>query len=163
MVVFPLLVRDFYGGDVTQLALLTATFPLGTIISSVAILLVGIRHKGWAQIGALIIGSVFLGVVGIGLPFWAALLGVLAWGMAGAVFMNAGRTLFQEHAPPAERGRVLSTYSLGFMGAGGLLGAPLAGFLVEAIGILPTLRLAAGSMAVTAALLALTTGITRAR
>jgi hypothetical protein len=49
------------------------------------------------------------------------------------------------------------------MGAGGLLGAPLAGFLVEAIGILPTLRLAAGSMAVTAALLALTTGITRAR
>jgi MFS family permease len=48
--------------------------------------------------------------------------------------MNSGRTIFQEKAPPSQRGRVLSVYSLGFMGASGLVGAPAAGVMIDVIG-----------------------------
>ena len=34
LVVFPLLIRDFYGGDVAQLGLLQMCFPIGTILGS---------------------------------------------------------------------------------------------------------------------------------
>ena len=54
--------------------------------------------------------------------------------MAGSVFMIAGRTLFQQRASVANRGRVLATYTMGFMGAAGLLGAPLSGALSQQLG-----------------------------
>ena len=54
---------------------------------------------------------------------------VVLFGLGGAFFMTAGRTLFQERATPASRGRVLSVYTLAFMGASGAIGAPLSGWL----------------------------------
>src|SRR5262245_12538600 len=54
MVVFPLLIRDYYGGDVAELGLLQMCLPVGTIIGSLALLaLGGLRRKGRAQIAAL--------------------------------------------------------------------------------------------------------------
>jgi len=44
-------------------------------------------------------------------------------GVGAALFMSAGRTVFQEQAPPEQRGRVLSVYMLGFMGAARSAGA----------------------------------------
>jgi MFS family permease len=73
--------------------------------------------------------------------------------------MNAGRTVFQEKATPATRGRVLSVYTLGFMGASGLVGAPLAGFLAESIGPLGTCFATSGAMFVLALLVFATTEI----
>ena len=147
MVVFPLLVRDYYGGGVGQIAILSTTFPLGTILGSLALLARGgIRRKGLAQLVALGAGSCCLAVISLGLPFEGTLVAVLCWGCSGSIFMNAGRTIFQEHAPPAERARVLSTYTLGFMGAAGMVGAPLSGFIVDAVGPLQACAIAAGSM-----------------
>ena len=69
LVVFPILVRDYYGGDIGQLALLNMMFPLGTIIGSAGLLWYGhIRWKGAAQLGALVCGSCCLGVIALGLP-----------------------------------------------------------------------------------------------
>jgi MFS family permease len=147
MVVLPLLIRDYYGGDVAQLGLLQMCFPIGTILGSLALLARGgIRRKGLAQIGALLAGCLCLGAVGFGLPLWGTLLAVLLWGTGAAVFMNAGRTVFQEKATPATRGRVLSVYTLGFMGASGLVGAPLSGFLAGWIGPLGTCFATSGAM-----------------
>jgi MFS family permease len=160
MVVFPLLIRDFYGGDVAELGLLQMCFPIGTIAGSLALLARGgIRRKGLAQIGALLAGCLCLGVVGFGLPLWGTLLAVVSWGAGASVFMNAGRTVFQEKATPATRGRVLSVYTLGFMGASGLVGAPLAGFLAESIGPLGTCFATSGAMFVLALLVFATTEI----
>jgi MFS family permease len=158
MVVLPLLIRDYYGGDVAQLALLQMCFPIGTILGSLALLARGgIRRKGLAQIGALLSGCFCLGAVGFGLPLWGTLFAVLLWGTGAAVFMNAGRTVFQEKATPATRGRVLSVYTLGFMGASGLVGAPLSGFLAGWIGPLGTCFATSGAMVVVVvAVLALT-------
>ncbi len=162
MVVFPLLVRDYYGGGVGQIAILSTTFPLGTILGSLALLARGgIRRKGLAQLLALGAGSCCLAVISLGLPFESTLVAVLFWGFCGAIFINAGRTIFQEHAPPTERARVLSTHTLGFMGAAGLVGAPLSGFIVGAVGPLHACAIAAGSMGAIVVLLALFSSVRR--
>ena len=67
---------------------------------------------------------------------------MFGWGTAASVFMNAGRSLFQERASPSHRGRVLSVYTLGFMGTSGLIGAPLFGALLDVLGSYGSLILA---------------------
>jgi len=149
LVVLPLLVRDVYGGGVGQLALLNMTFPLGTILGSISILWRGgLRHKGTAQLTSLLCGAGCLGTVSLGLPFWGTLLAVGAWGISASIFINAGRTVYQEQASAANRARVLSVYTIGFMGAAGLLGAPLSGVLVDSVGPLMTCIVASGAMIV---------------
>jgi len=147
MVVFPILVRDYYGGDVSQLALLNMAFPVGTILGSLVLLWRGrMRRKGLAQLLALVSGAGCLGVVSLGLPLWGTFVAVCGWGMGAAIFTNAGRTLFQEQAPPSHRARVLSVYMFGFMGAAGVVGAPLSGVLVQHLGPLATCAVASIAM-----------------
>jgi MFS family permease len=161
LVCFPLLVRDFYGGDAFMLALVLMVFPVGTIVGSLAIRARGgIRRKGAAALIALALGALNLGLIGQGLPFPGMLAAALAWGLCGAFFINCSRTLYQEAAPPAERARVLSTYQLGFVGAGPV-GAALAGFLAGQIGLLATLQAAAGAMLCVVAVIAAFTGTRR--
>ncbi len=159
-VVFPLLVRDFYKGDVADLSLLYTAFPIGTIAGSAIILLRGgVRRKGAAQLLALGGGAICIGSLGFGPPFWLALLLTVLFGVGGAFFMNAGRTLFQEHANPASRGRVLSVYTLTFMGASGAIGAPLAGWLHASLGPLGACSAAAALMLVTVATVTVATDV----
>ena len=146
VVCFPLLVRDFYGGDAGMLALVMMVFPIGTIVGSLLIRARGgIRRKGAGALVALALGAVSMGTIGFGLPFPGMLAATLAWGLCGSVFINCSRTLYQEAAPVAERARVLSTYQLGFLGAGPF-GATLAGFLAGQIGLLATLQVVSIAM-----------------
>jgi MFS family permease len=159
-VVFPLLVRDYYRGDVGDLALLYTTFPLGTIAGSGLILLRGgVRRKGAAQLVALGFGALCMIVLALGLPFPIALAATTLFGMGGAFFMNAGRTLFQEHATPANRGRVLSVYTLAFMGASGAIGAPLAGLLNATLGPLGACGVAGVAMLLVVGVTAVATDV----
>lgn len=162
MVVLPLLVRDFYGGDVAQLAALNMAFPLGTIFGAGAVLWHGgMRRKGLAQVLALLGGAACLGSLSFGLPFWGALLTVGVWGTSASIFMSAGRTMFQEQARPSHRARVLSVYTLGFMGTTGLVGAPLAGVLVDWCGPLLTCASTSGLMVVAVLGVTVCTQVTR--
>jgi MFS family permease len=146
-VAFPLIVRDFYQGGASELGWILATFPVGTIVGSLAIRMRGgIARKGRAMLLALANGTANLALLSIGLPYWGFLLCALAWGTGGAVFINSSRTLVQESAPPDERGRVLAVYQLGFVGSGPL-GFLLTGFLCDTFGPLTALRLCASCMA----------------
>ena len=146
------------------ICLFSLTFPLGTVAGGLALYARGrVHRKGAAQLGALACGSLALGVISLGLPFQLALLAVFAWGICGSVFMAAGRTVFQEEAPEHERARVLAVYTMGFMGSGGLLGAPLAGLLAHAVGPLNALGVNAVAMLATVGLLAALTPILRVR
>lgn len=141
LVLFPLMVRELYGGGVGRFALISALFPLGTIAGSVVILWRGgIRRKGRAMLVALACGGLALVVAGQGLSFPGFLAAILAWGLAGSVFMNCSRTLFQQAAPPERRARVLSVSQLGFM-VTFPLGALMAGFAGGALGPLTALVL----------------------
>lgn len=134
VVVFPILVRDFYHGDVGQLSLVNMMFPCGTIAGSVVLLRRGgIQRKGRALLISLFCGGACLATVSFGLPFWLFLIVVLAWGLCAAVGFNTSRTLVQQAAPPTHRARVLSVYSLGFVGSAPL-GALSAGFAADLLG-----------------------------
>ena len=161
LVVFPLLVRDVYGGDAFELALVTMLFPVGTIAGSLFIRSRGgIRRKGAAALRALAFGAVSLGGIGLAPPFWGMLLATLAWGLAGAVFINCSRTLFQQAAPAAERARVLSVYQMGFMG-GSPVGTTLAGLASASLGLHVTLLVAAAVMLLVVSAIALFTRTAR--
>lgn len=161
VVVFPLLVRDVYRGGVAELSLVLTLFPVGTILGSLALRARGgIRAKGRAALLGLVAGAAVLGTIGLGLPFAGLVLATLVWGLTGAVFINCSRTLFQEAAPPARRGRVLSVYQLGFMGSAPV-GAMTAGFVSSHLGSLDALLVFAGAMAVVAALVWLLTDTAR--
>lgn len=162
LVVLPILVRDYYGGDVAQLAVLNMAFPIGTIFGAGAVLWYGgMRRKGLAQVLALLGGACCVGLLSFGLPFWGALLTVGVWGTSASVFMSAGRTVFQEQARPSHRARVLSVYTLGFMGTTGLIGAPLAGVMVDHFGPLTTCGLASGALIVWVIGMAVFTDVTQ--
>ena len=88
------------------------------------------------------------------------LLATLAWGLAGAVFINCSRTLFQQAAPAAERARVLSVYQMGFMG-GSPVGTTLAGLASASLGLHVTLLVAAAVMLLVVSAIALFTRTAR--
>ena len=159
-VVFPLLVRDYYHGDVGDLALLQTSFPVGTIAGSMLILWRGgIHRKGRAQLLALGFGALCMLVLALGLPFPLALCATTLFGLGGSFFMNSGRALFQEHAGQASRGRVLSVYTMAFMGSSGLLGAPLAGVMNAQLGPLVSCGVAGVAMLVVVGAIALATDV----
>ena len=146
-VVLPLMIRDVYGGGVGQLAIAFTLFPLGTISGSLILRRFGLRRKGRAMLMALAVAATLEACLGAGLPFWAFGLATYGWGLGGSVFINGSRTIFQEHAPPAYRGRVLAAYQLGFMG-GGPIGAFAAGFAVSWVGLGGTFLIAASAMGI---------------
>lgn len=160
LVVFPLLVSQVYGGGTERLGLVLMMFPLGAISGSIALRLRGgIDHKGAALLASLAVGAGTLLVLAIGLPFPAFVFGTFVWGLAGAVFINMSRTLTQQAAPEAQRGRVLAAYQVGFVGSSPV-GALVAGLVIESIGPLATL---AGFGATMLLLVAATTLLSRAR
>ena len=133
-VVLPLIIRDNYGGGVDQLALAMTLFPLGTISGSLVLRKFGLRHKGRSMLIALACAAVLQASLGSGLPFWGFALATFGWGLSGAIFINGSRTIFQQHAPSAYRGRVLAAYQLGFTG-GGPIGALASGFIISEVGL----------------------------
>jgi MFS family permease len=161
LVLLPLLVRDHYGGGGASMGVLLAMLPAGGIAAgSVIFARGGLRRNG----GPLLVGQAAAALCILGLasgpPFPAAALYVLGWGLASAFFMNAGRTLFQQHATPENRGRVLSLYALGFMGPG-LVGSLLAGVLADAFGVHAALAALAIAMLSCVAAVAATTRVAR--
>lgn len=156
-VLVPLLVRDVYAGGAAEIAILTAMFPLGSVIGGLAIVWRGgLRHTGRALALGMLIASACIGAIAARLPFAGTVVAVFGWGLAGALFINAGRTLFQSHASEAHRARVLSVYTLGVMGAAPL-GSVAAGWLATPLGLHGALRLdAALALAISLAVIAAT-------
>ncbi len=162
-VAFPVMLRDVWQGTPGQLGLLQATFPFAAVLGTVVVFWRGaIRRKGRALLLALTGGAGCLFTISTGVSYEVALGISLLWGICGAVFLNASRTLFQQAAPETHRARVLSVYNLGFMGAGAI-GMPVAGAITRAVGPHGTFRISALAMLGFLALVALTTEIRKVR
>ncbi len=135
LVIIPVMVRDVYGGGAPELAVITAMFPLGAVLGGLVIVLRGgIARNGRALAVGQLAGASCMTAIAYGLPFAGTVAAVLGWGVSGALFINAGRTLFQERASPRNRARVLSVYTLGVMG-GGSVGSLLSGYLATFLGL----------------------------
>ena len=163
MVVFPLLVADVYGGGSARLGIVMMMFPLGAITGSLAIRAKGgIARKGRALLFALAGGALSLLVLSVGLPWPGFVFGTWVWGLCGSVFINTSRTLAQQAAPDAQRGRVLAAYQLGFVGSSPV-GALLSGAIVESLGTLMTLALFGATMAALIGVVASVSSVSKMR
>ncbi|HSG91727.1 MAG TPA: MFS transporter [Pseudomonadales bacterium] len=131
----PLLVREVHGGTPGQLALVNGVHMAGIVLTTLVLLRLGDVHRR----GRVLLLGVFGGAIGLaGMGLTSSFQGLLffnfCWGVTGGMVMSMSRTIMQEAAPPDRRGRVMSFFSLSFMGAGPL-GALLSGYLVNALGV----------------------------
>jgi MFS family permease len=159
-VAVPLLVRDVYHGGAAEIAGVFTMFPLGTIAGSLWIRVRGMRRKGRSALTALVFSCGALAVMASGLPLPALMAATFFWGLCGAVFINASRTLYQTAAPTDRRASVLAVYQLAFLG-GVPLGALAAGGVGDHVGVQHMLMLAAAGMLIPLCAVGLGTGIAR--
>ncbi len=145
LVTFPIIVTQVYGGTIAWLSLVMMMFPLGTIAGSLVIRRFGIRRKGLGALVALVVGAANMELIAQGLAFPWMVAATFVWGIGASVFINSSRTIFQEAAPPTQRGRVLAVYQLGFLGAAPF-GALSAGLLSGQLGSLGALHIYAAAM-----------------
>ncbi len=130
----PLVVRDVYGGDASDIALSYVCFMIGTILTTVILVAIGgVRRQGRGLMLALFSGGAFLSLTVLELPFWGYLICIGFWGMGAGVSMSLGRGIIQENAPENYRARALSIFSLGNLGAMPV-GSVLMGFLSMQLG-----------------------------
>lgn len=159
MVTMPLLVREVYAGSATELGLMNACNSLGLVTTVVLLLRLGdVLRQGRALVLSQLAGSVMLCVAALAPQFGLYLLALFLWGVCGGVAMTMSRTIMQEQAPPAQRGRVMSFYSLSFFGAGPI-GALLNGFLVTQVGPQNALMVCAVCMFVVVTTVAVTSSL----
>jgi len=134
IVTMPLLIREVFEGSARDLAFMNACNSLGLVATIVLLLRLGDVHRqGRALLLSQGLGALVLGVAAFAGAYPLFLLALFFWGICGGVAMTMSRTIMQEQAPEAQRGRVMSFYSFSFMGAAPI-GAVFNGFLVDQIG-----------------------------
>lgn len=134
IVLLPLMVRNFYDGGATGIALAFGLNMAG-ICTTIFFLM---RRGGLDRPGrALILSGIFsilsLSPLYFELPEWGFYLVVYLWGLGAGISMTMTRAIVQEAAPESHRSRVMSIYSLAMFGAMPL-GSVLLGYCAEYLG-----------------------------
>jgi len=125
-VLFPLIVRESYGGGTEELGRLFATFFGASFVSAVIVgRLPPFKYPGRALLISHMLGALILATFAFEKPLWAFTALVVVWGLGAGVTMSTSRTITQASADPKYLGRVLAIYSMGFMG-----GAPIGSYLI---------------------------------
>lgn len=131
LVTLPLLIRQNYEGTSAELAYMNIANAIGLFLSSTLLLRIGgITRPGRTLLISLATAGILLGFTTVVSHFYVLMGIVFLWGMAGGLIMTMSRSIMQEQAPAAQRGRIMAFFSLSFMGAG-LMGSLLNGYLVE--------------------------------
>lgn len=134
MVLFPILIRDVYGGSSLELALINVCFFGGIGVSSmVQARLRPIRRQGRAIMLAMCTGTTVMMFLYLHPPLEVVYLLALGWGLGAGVTMNQSRAIVQAAASDSHRARVLSVFQIGSMG-GGPIGAIFIGYVISAVG-----------------------------
>ena len=149
---FPFIVFQVYDGDTALLSWLMIVFFAGAGVSN----LIMFRFMPLARPGRWFIlfqlsRVVVLFLIWIEPAWWLVVTAVIAWGFNMGVTTTLARAIVQEAAEPQTRGRVMSVFGLGLLGAP-LIGAvilgkivaeygPLAGLVPGHGGVCPAVRL----------------------
>ncbi len=134
MVVFPLIIRDFYvtpGLDFgLAFAAVNAVFTVGGIaISFILLRFMPIHRPGRLFLVAQINRIAIYLLVFIVPPFWLLLVVSFFWGINVNLAMLMSRSIVQELAPPSHRASILAVSVVGQMGSAAI-GAPILGWMV---------------------------------
>lgn len=163
IVTLPLLVREVFQGSAADLSLMNACNLVGLVLAILLLLRRGdVVRQGRALILAQWGGALVLILLAMA-PNYAVFLSVLfLWGASAGVAMSMARTIMQEQAPEAQRGRVMAFSALSFIGAGPL-GALLNGYLAEQFGPQAALGIVGLGMAAVLVLVGLRSSLWRMR
>ncbi len=153
-VLFPLIVRDAYGGgdESTRLGVLFACFWGASFVSAVLLSrLRPLRRPGQAMIISHLIGALSLTSFAFHKPFYVFAIIVAVWGLSAGIAISTSRSITQGASEPRYLGRVLAVYSMGFMG-GAPLGSIAVGFAASEFGpraaaLIPGIGLALAAIA----------------
>ena len=136
---FPFIVKRIYDGDAQALGLLMALFFVGAALANmIQLRLMPLERPGRVYLLAQLSRVVVLVLLYISESWWLLMLATFLWGMNMGVTTNLARTIVQESAPAAYRGRILSVFAVGMLGTAPL-GALILGWLIETFGTLDSL------------------------
>lgn len=143
-VLLPVVVRDVLGGGAVEYGWMMSAVGAGAMVGALAIALIGQQvPKGpWLAASSALLGISVI-AFGAARSLEVALGLLLLIGLATMVTAALTNTLLQTLAPDELRGRVISFYTLAFIGLGPF-GALQAGALAERFG--PTVPLVAGGL-----------------
>lgn len=138
-IVFPFIMMKVYGGDAEFLAWMMVVFWIGGTTSNFAMLkLMPIRHLGRYFLVMQLSRIAIMFLMWIEPPFWLLCVCIFLWGFNMGVTSTTARAIVQESAEPSHRGRVLSVFSIGFLGAQPF-GALILGWCIAGFGVLNAL------------------------
>jgi len=143
-VLMPAFAVEVLGVGEAGLGALTAAVGVGALIGSLAVAsLTRSRHKGWQLTFGSLLFPIALIAFALSRNFYLSLAILVFVGFGFIIQNTTGNTLVQMLVPDQLRGRVMSVYSLMFMGAMPF-GSLLAGTLAQAYGTTPTVIFGAG-------------------
>ncbi|HEX9091630.1 MAG TPA: MFS transporter, partial [Anaerolineales bacterium] len=128
----PLLAQNTFKGDASSLAFLTGSFGLGAVIGGLAIASQRVNTPSRLIIAGALFGVTILGAAFMPTLFFSGLALVLA-GICSIYFTSLGNTLLQLGSSPQMRGRVMSFWSIAFLGST-TIGGPAVGWFAETAG-----------------------------
>jgi len=143
IVALPLLVQQVYGESVMYFSGLQLTFLLGTIVTTVVVIVKGSLDSPGRRV---IFGLLYGGVILFALSAKPTVIGLFIllffWGVVVGVSANMGRSILQALAPEHCRGRIISLYQLALFGFAPL-GALFAGYAIHWWGVIELLKISA--------------------
>ncbi len=136
MTVVPFIVTRVYAGDAQILSITIGVFYTGAMLSNVLIYrIMPFQRPGRMFLLMQLSRPTILSILWMQPSFVFAVLVVLTWGMNMGFTTTLARTVVQESAAPAFRGRILSVFTLGMIGSAPI-GAVVLGTVVENFGAL---------------------------
>ena len=133
---FPFIVYQVYDGDAALLSWLMIVFFAGAGISNLIMLrFMPLQRPGRWFILFQLSRILVLFLIWIEPAWWLVVTALIAWGLNMGVTTTLARAIVQEAAEPQARGRVMSVFGLGLLGAP-LIGAVILGWIVEEYGAL---------------------------
>lgn len=140
-VLLPLVARYVLDWGPAGFGILTSAMGVGSLIAALAVAYAGRPSERTLLIGAAVFSALFFA---LGLSHWGIVTVpvLVALGGASIVFTSTANTRLQLVAPPELRGRVMSIYSLLFMGTTPI-GGLIIGVLAESVGVQLTVALLA--------------------
>ena len=136
MMVIPFVIKRIYAGDAALLATVMIAFYGSASLSNILILrFMPLPRPGRMFLILQLSRVPIMGTLWLEPPFWIAVSMLMLWGLNMGITSAMSRTIVQESAAPAYRGRIMSVYSLGLLGSMPL-GALMLGLIIEGFGTL---------------------------
>lgn len=150
-ITLPLLASDTFDGDARVYGWLTSAMGVGAVLGAMSVAWRGRTGLVPISIAASTFGIAML-VLSVAPVLWMAVAAMVAVGWGSATFLSTSNATIQLATDDAYRGRVMSMWSLCFIGS-----TPLGGPLVGAIGehVSPRVAVAVGAVACLVAALTL--------